>query len=360
MIAHWPAGIAGRGQVRSQWHHCIDVAPTILQAAGIPEPDMVDGTRQSPIEGTSFAYTFDDAEAPSRHGTQYFEIHGSRGIYHDGWTAVTLHVPMPWSRSRSQPAFIDDVWELYDNDSDWTQADDVAEHYPEKLAKLKERFLAEAARYQVLPLDDRMRERFDPADAPRPDLLGGRRSIVLRPGMRGLREGAAPNVKNGSFGVLAEIDVPEGGADGVLVAQGGRFAGWSLYVKDGRPVYCHNRCGDRMYTRATEPMGQGRHEVELLFDYDGGGIGKGGTATLVVDGCTVASGRLEATVGFQFSMDETMDIGCDRGTPVTEEYAAGPAANAYAGRVGLVYVRLGERSEQPSAEDMRRVVMTTH
>lgn len=360
MIAHWPEGGASRGQVRNQWHHCIDVAPTILEAVGIPEPEIVDGVQQSPIEGTSFAYTFGDAEAPSRHTTQYFEIHGSRGIYHEGWTAVALHVPMPWSGRRSPPPFADDVWELYDTDSDWTQAEDVAARYPEKLAKLKERFLVEAAGHQVLPLDDRLRERFDPATAPRPDLLGSRRSVVLRRGMRGLREGAAPNVKNTSFRIAVEIEVPAGGADGVLIAQGGRFAGWSLYVEDGRVVYCHNRCGDRMYTRSAGRMPEGRHDVELRFDYDGGGVGKGGTATLLVGGSTEASSRLEATVGFQFSMDETMDVGCDRGTPVTEEYAAGPAANAYAGRIERVHVCLGERIDEPSVEDVHRVVMTTH
>lgn len=361
MIVHWPDGIAGQGQVRHQWHHCIDIAPTILEAIGLPQPDVVDGTAQAPIEGTSFVYTFDDAEAADRHTTQYFEIHGSRGIYDHGWTAVTLHNPKPWSRPR-RPAvpFDEDTWELYDTNSDWTQARNVARQYPDKLAELQQKFLVEAARHQVLPLDDRLRERFDPAQAPRPDLLDGRTSITLRPGMHGLREGAAPDVKNTSFTVTARIDVPQGGADGVLIAQGGRFSGWSLYVADGRPMYCHNRGGERMYARAGSAVASGAHDVELRFDYDGDGVGRGGQVALLVDGSEVASARLEHTVGFQFSMDETMDVGCDRGTPVTEDYPATPAGNAYTGGIEHVHIQLGEHTDQPTPEDRHRAVMSTH
>jgi arylsulfatase len=261
-----------------------------------------------------------------------------------------------WPRAR----FAEDRWELYDTRSDWTQARDVAAEHPELLAALQQQFLAEAARFGVLPLDDRMHERFDPATAPRPDLLGRRREITLRPGMRGLREGAAPNVKNTSFRMQAHLVVPEDDADGVLVAQGGRFAGWSVYVQDGRPVYCYNHCGRRTYIRGDEPIASGEHVLEVRFTYDGDGIGRGGLLSLSVDGTDCASGRIEATVGYQFSMDETLDVGCDRGTPVTEEYAAHPAGNRYAGRIRHVDLQLGDDQEQPSPADQERVVMATH
>lgn len=178
--------------------------------------------------------------------------------------------------------------------------------------------------------------------------------------MRGLREGAAPNVKNTSFVVTADIEVPAGGADGVLIAQGGRFAGWSLYVGRGRLVYCHNHCGNRTYVRADDPLPPGAHEVGVRFAYDGGGIGKGGTLGLFVDGVEVAGGRLAATVGYQFSMDETMDVGCDRGTPVTEEYGPQPGLNRYQGTLKQVRVDLGDDGVDPGPEERRRVLMTTH
>lgn len=361
MIAHWPQGITGRGEVRHQWHHCIDVAPTVLEAAGIPQPRIVDGQEQAPVDGTSFRYTFDDAEAPGRHTVQYFEIHGSRGIYQDGWTAVARHQDMHWSPTFRPPRrFAEDVWELYDTGSDWTQARDVADDYPEKLAELRERFLVEAARYQVLPLDDRMHERFNPATAPRPDLLGTRSRVALLPGMRGLREGVAPNLKNTSFRLRAALGVPEEGADGVLVAQGGRFAGWSLYVHGGRPVYCHNHCGRRTYVRSESSLHAGEHVIEVRFAYDGGGIGRGGHLTLLVDGAETASGRLEETVGYQFSIDETLDVGCDRGTPVTEEYGARPALNHCRGTLHRVEVDLGADSLEVDPAERERVVLTTH
>ena len=360
MIVHWPERITGGG-VRQQWHHCVDLAPTVLEAAGIPVPDVVNGVPQAPMEGTSFAYSFSDPEAAERHTTQYFEIHGSRGIYDHGWTAVALHNQMPWSRPR-RPAtpFADDVWELYDTASDWTQAENVADRYPEKLEELKQKFLVEAARYQVLPLDDRMKERFNPAEAPRPDLLGERRSATLRSSMHGLREGVAPDVKNTSFTIAAEVTVPEEGADGVLIAQGGRFAGWALYVKDGRPVYCHNVAGARTWVRGEQVVPAGDHVVGLELTYDGGGVGKGADIVLTIDGAACGSGRLERTVGFQFSMDETMDVGRDRGTPVTEEYPPHPAHNAYQGEIKQVRIDLAERVDGPTPEERRRVVMATH
>lgn len=361
LIVRWPEGFAARGELRHQWHHCIDIAPTILEAAGIPEPKQVDGVVQEPMQGTSMGYSFGAADAPDEHLTQYFEIHGSRGIYHRGWTAVTLHARLPWARPlRPNQPFAQDTWELYDTDSDWTQARDVAAEHPELLADLQQRFLVEAARFHALPLDDRLQERFDPVVAPRPDLLGDRRSMTLRPSMRGMREGAAPDFKNTSFVLTAHLDAPGAGADGVLVAQGGRFGGWSLYVSDGRPVYCYNFCGERSYLRAEEVLSPGSHSVEVRFDYDGGGAGKGADIGLYVDGAPVATGRLERTIRFQFSIDETLDVGCDRGTPVTEEYAAEPRGNAYRGRIDRIEVHLEERRDGLSERERVRGVMTTH
>ena len=258
------------------------------------------------------------------------------------------------------PEFDDDVWELYDTDSDWTQAKDVAQEHPELLAELQRRFLVEAARFQALPFDDRLQERFDPSAAPRPDLMGSRRSITLRPTMRGLREGAAPDFKNTSFVLTSHLEVPEGDADGVVIAQAGRFAGWSLYVAEGRPVYCYNYCGERSYVRSPEALTPGTHALEVRFDYDGGGVGRGGEVSLLVDDEVVVTGRLEKTISFQFSMDETLDVGCDRGTPVTEEYAAQPADNAYRGSIDRVEVRLAARQDEVSESERARVVMTTH
>lgn len=361
MIVQWPERITDAGGIRHQWHHCVDVTPTILEAAGIPAPTSVDGVEQAPMDGTAFNYTFDDAEASDRHLTQYFEIHGSRGIHHDGWTASTLHNQMPWARPRREPTpFDEDVWELYHTDADWTQARDVADQYPEKLEELKQLFLVEAEKNQVLPLDDRLRERLVPSAAPRPDLLAGRRSIVLKPSMQGLREGVAPDVKNTSFALTADVSVGEDAANGVLIAQGGRFAGWSVYLIDGVPVYCYNLCGTHTYVRGSEPLSPGDHRIEVRFDYDGAGPGKGGEADLMVDGTSVGTGRIERTIAFQFSIDETMDIGRDRGTPVTPEYSALPAQNAFTATLHEVRIDLGTSRDTPSDEERRRVALAAH
>jgi arylsulfatase len=361
MIVHWPAGVAARGERRQQWHHVIDVVPTILEAAGLPEPTVVDGVQQQPIQGVSFAYTFDDPDAADRHTTQYFEMWGNRGIYHEGWTASAQH-RMPWQMARTdvQP-FEEDVWELYDTRSDWTQARDVAAEFPEKLEELKQLFQAEAAKHQVLPLEERPPGALlNPALAGRRDLMVGRRSMTLRSGQPGLREDAAPNVKNTSFAITVDLEVPDDGADGVLVAQGGRFGGWSLYVNDGRPVYCHNLFDmERMYVRADRPLTSGPHIVEFHFAYDGGGVGKGGTGTIVVDGEEVATGRIDRTTPFRFSMDETLDIGIDRSTPVTDEYGAG-RVNAYGGTISAVRVDLGDDSVGIPVEERQRIDAAVH
>jgi arylsulfatase A-like enzyme len=337
-VVHWPQGISSTG-VRHQFHHVIDVAPTILDVAGIPEPVRVNGAEQEPIHGVSMRYTFDDAEAPDRHTTQYFEIAGNRGIYHEGWTAVTKHAT-PWIAMAELPAFDDDVWELYAPD-DWTQADNLAERMPEKLRELQELFLVEARKYNVLPLDDRRVERFDAAIAGRPTLIQGRKQILYG-GMSRLTEATVLNIKNVSHAVAADIEVPEGGAEGVIIAQGGAFGGWSLYLRhDGVPVYCYNLMGLQVTKVAgSEPLAAGSHRVVMSFAYDGGGPARGGDITLAIDGEPVAEGRLERTVPLVFSLDETCDVGHDGGLPVSDDYRS--ADSGFTGTVRTVLIELAE------------------
>ncbi len=359
MIVHWPQGIQAHGEVRNQWHHVIDVTPTILEAAGVPVPATINGIPQDPIEGTSFRYSFDDASAEERHTTQYFEMFGNRGVYHEGWTAVTKH-RTPWTVGRIQTRpFAEDMWELYDTRDDWTQARDVAEHFPEKLAELQELFLQEAQRYHVLPLDDRVGERMN-ADLAGRKRLATARSAVFGPHSGHLREDAVPNVKNTSFRVTAVIDATSEYSDGVLVAQGGAYAGWSLFLKEGRPVYVHNLAAlEVTHIRGESAVPAGRHTVEYVFDYDGGGVGKGGTGTLFIDGAVVGSGRLERTIPFFFSMDETFNVGIDRGSPVTDEYGRN-GGNAYTGTIESIAIVAGDDAVEPTSEQLLESVLTVH
>lgn len=358
LIVRWDDHIRTPGGLRHQWHHCIDVGPTILEAAGLPEPTEVDGVPQVPMDGTSFLHTLNDPDAPDRHTTQYFEMMGNRGIYHCGWTAVTKHRDL-WSNvdSSKLPAFKDDSWELYDTTSDWTQARDVAADHPEKLHELQQRFLIEAARFDVLPLDDRFNERHDAATAGRPV----RRSITLRQGMPGIKEGAAPNVKNTSFHVRADLTLEKPSADGVIVAQGGRFGGWVIYLLAGRLCYCHNFCGlDRYYVRSEHPIEAGRHQIDLAFHYDGGGLGKGGDAWLHVDGTEAAIGRIPRTTPYLFSLDETLDVGLDRATPVADEYGSAPG-NAIRGTIHEVRITTSvEEAIEIPEEVPSRIALRRH
>ncbi|GAA3471936.1 arylsulfatase [Nonomuraea roseola] len=358
LIVHWPSGIETGGGIRNQWHHVIDVVPTILEVTGLPEPYSVDGVAQRPIEGVSMRYSFADADAPERHTTQYFEMFGNRGIYHLGWTAVTRH-RIPWQPGDQKTrAFDDDVWELYDTNTDWTQARDLAEQEPGRLARLKEQFLIEAAKYQVFPLDDRLSERFNPDIAGRPDLLGDRTSMTLHAGMKQLLENTVPNVKNKSHSITAEIEVPDGGANGVIIVQGGRFGGWALYLHEGCLTYCYNYLGkERYFLRAPEPLAAGRHVVRYEFTYDGGGVGQGGTGLLTVDDAKVADGRIEKTVPHMFSADETLDIGIDTASPVSEDYAAGDSA--FTGTIAYVRIDIGQddHSHLESAEQRHHRLM---
>jgi arylsulfatase len=340
-IVHWPGGIGAKGEVRHQFHHVIDVVPTILEAAGLPAPASVNGIPQAPLDGVSMAYAFDNPEAAERHETQYFEVFCNRGIYHQGWTAVTKH-STPWVLG-PLPAFEDDVWELYDTNTDWSQAHDLAAEMPEKLAELQQLWLEEAKKYNVLPLDDRRVERLDPNLAGRPQLVRGN-SQLLFGGMGRLTEGSVINVKNKSHSVTAEVEVPEGGAEGVIVAQGGAFGGWVLYAKGGRLKYCHNFIGLQRFTVESEAaIPGGTRQVRMEFEYEGGGPGKGGKARLYVDGDQVGEGQIGATVPFMFSSDETTDVGQDTASPVSDDYT--PQESAFSGTVNWVQIDIAEAAE---------------
>ncbi|HET7236501.1 MAG TPA: arylsulfatase [Actinomycetota bacterium] len=339
-IVHWPGGFRARGEIRTQFTHVIDVAATVLDAAGLPEPTFVNGIQQMPLHGSSLVPTFDDPAAPELRETQYFEMFVNRGIYHKGWTAVTRH-STPWVMQPELPAFDDDVWELYGPD-DWTQSRDLSKEHPDKLHELQRLFLIEAARYNVLPLDDRRVERFNPDLAGRPTLIRGK-SQILFGGMGRLSENSVVTLKNKSHAVTAQIEVPDGGADGVIVAQGGAFGGFSLYVHEGKPAYCYNLFGlqrFKVYGEAAVPAGE--HQVRMEFAYDGGGLGKGGTVTLYLDGAKVGEGRVEGTVPMLFSADETTDIGTDSATPVSDDLGG---MARFTGRVRWVQLDIDEAAE---------------
>ena len=335
-IVHWPKGIKAKGEIRSQFHHVIDVAPTILEAAGLPHPTVVNSIQQAPIEGFSMLYAFNDAKAADRHETQYFEMFCNRGIYHKGWTAVTRH-GVPWLGAYKR-GFDEDVWELYDTNTDWTQAHDLAKENPKKLAELQRLFLIEAAKYSALPLDDRTFERFNPDLAGRPQLIKGNTQLLFG-GMGRLTENSIVSIKNKSYAITADVDVPKSGAEGVIIAQGGNTNGWSLYAKGGKLKYCYNFFGvDITLVEATQAIPAGHHQVRMEFKYDGGGLAKGGAVTLYVDGKPVGQGRLERTVPMVFSADETCDVGKEAGSPVSPDY--GPEGNAFSGEVNWVQIDL--------------------
>ncbi len=335
-IVHWPGGISARGEIRSQFHHVIDVAPTILEAAGLPEPAFVKGIQQKPYEGVSMLYSFHDGKAAERHETQYFEIIGNRGIYHKGWTAVTKH-RTPWETGAIKTVpFDEDVWELYDTKADWTQAHDLSKEMPDKLHELQRLWLIEAVKYNVLPLDDRLSERFLPDISGRPQLVQGNRQLLFG-GMTGLSPHSILPVMNKTHALTAEVVVPETGAEGVIFAQGGITGGFSFYAIGGRLKYCYNFCGlQHFFVEADRAIPAGKHQVRMEFAYDGGGLARGGTVTLYIDGQSVGSGRIDRTEPFAFSADETVDVGMEAGSPVSPDY--GPKANAFTGEINWVEI----------------------
>jgi arylsulfatase len=354
-IVHWPNGFKARGEVRSQFHHVIDVAPTILEAAGLPHPTVVNSVQQAPIEGFSMLYAFDDAKAAERHETQYFEMFCNRGIYHKGWTAVTRH-GVPWLGAYKR-AFDDDVWELYDTNTDWTQSKDLAKTNPKTLAELQRLFIIEASKYSALPLDDRTFERFSPDLAGRPQLIKGKTQILFG-GMGRLSENSIVSIKNRSHAITADLDVSKSGAEGVIIAQGGSVNGWSLYAKGGKLKYCYNFFGIEVtFVESTQPIPAGHHQVRMEFKYDGGGVAKGGVVTLYVDGQAVGQGRIEKTVPMAFSADETCDVGKEAGSPVSPDY--GPSGNEFSGEVNWVQIDLDkdDHDHMISAEERYKVAM---
>ena len=342
-IIHWPKGIKAKGELRTQFHHVIDIAATLLDVSGLPEPLSVNGVQQMPLQGVSMRYSFDDPKAAERRETQYFEMFGNRGIYHKGWTAVTRH-KTPWLLvGEKTPAFDDDVWELYDTNKDWTQANDLSKQMPEKLHELQRLWLIEAVRYNVLPMDDDLGKRLNADTAGRPVLLRGNRQILFG-GMGRLSENSVINIKNKSHSVTAEIEVPTTGIDGVIIAQGGNIGGWTLYAHGGKLKYCYNLLGiDYFYVESSDALPSGEHQVRMEFAYDGGGLGKGGTATLYVDGKSVGSGKIAATAAMIFSADDGCDVGCDTGSPVSPDY--GPRGNEFTGRVKGVEIAIAEAAE---------------
>jgi arylsulfatase len=339
MVVHWPKGIKAKDGIRTQFGHVIDVAPTILEAIGLPEPKVVNGTQQIPMEGKSLLGTFDDPKAKDPRVTQYFEIAGNRAIYHDGWYARTIH-RAPWEPKPRRTLEDDSAWELYDVRADFSLANDLAAKNPQKLAELQALFLDEAAKYHVLPMDDRVFERLNAAAVGRPDLMAGRTSMTLADGMTGMMESVFINVKNKSKTITAEIEVPAGGANGTLLAQGGRFGGWSLYVKDSVPAYLYNFLGLRQTSiSAAKPLAPGKATIRFDFANDGGGPGKGGIGTLFVNGEKVAEGRIENTQAGLFSADETADVGIDLGTPVVEAVGS-EHASKFTGHISKVTVEV--------------------
>jgi arylsulfatase len=306
------------------------------------------------------AYSFDAGAAPDRRELQYFEMLSNRGIYHKGWTAVTRHFT-PWITTGELPAFDDDVWELYAPE-DWTQAHDLADQMPDKLHALQRLFLIEATKYNVLPLDDRRIERLDPEIAGRPVLIKGKRQLMFG-GMGRLTEATVLNIKNKSHAITAQITVPKSGAEGVIIAQGGTFGGWSLYAKDGRPVYCYNLLGlQRTKIAAADPLAPGEHQLRMEFTYDGGGLAKGGTVTLYLDGTSISEGRVERTQPMLFSMDETTDVGTDSATPVSDDH--GPKDSRFTGVIDWVEIDLGDAAADTDhlirPEERLRVAIARH
>jgi arylsulfatase len=321
MVVSWPARIKDKGGVRSQFCHVIDIVPTIYEAVKITPPSSLNGIEQKPLDGISLVYTFDDAKAPTRHASQYFELLGNRAMYKDGWMASTTPLRLPWVTVGAEPNPDDFKWELYNINEDFSQAIDLAAQYPDKLKELQTAFDIEAKRYNVYPLDSSFASRADPAI--RPSHTRGRSVFEYFQGMTRIPEGSAPDFKNKSWTIAAEVTIPSGGAEGVIATIGGRFGGWALLLLRGRPVfgYALSNQPDHKYTvQSNQPLPSGEHVLRVKFEYDGGGIGKGATATLLVDEKPVGHVRIPQTISVRFSLDETFDVGADTGTPVLEEY----------------------------------------
>jgi arylsulfatase A-like enzyme len=353
-IFHWPKGIKAKSEIRPQYHHLIDIAPTILEAAGLPAPKTVNGISQKPLEGVSMLYTFDHPEAKSRHTIQYYEFLGNRGIYKDGWYALATH-RAPWE-AQARSTFDQDKWELYNTDEDFSCAVDVAAKYPDKLKELQALFLTEAVKYNVLPLDDRAYERMNPAVAGRPDIMAGRTSLTVYEGMISMPENAFINTKNHSYSISADVEIPQDGAHGVILAQGGVHAGFSLYVKDNKPKFAYNYLGNVTTIASAEALPAGHVTVVYDFAYDGGKPGSGGVGTISINGKMVASGRIESTIPYLFGV-ETADVGMDLYSPVTSDYPKGK--NKFTGKINKVTIDLKKAPASSEAETKTANILTT-
>jgi len=367
MAISWPKVITDKGGIRHQFHHVIDVVPTILEAVGIQQPETVDGIKQSPIEGVSMAYTFDrkNADAPTTHRTQYFEMFGDRALYHDGWLASTKVMRAPWVHAVPKESVLDYPWELYNLNKDWTQYDDVAAQYPEKLKDLQDMFWVEAEKYQVLPLDNTLVNRLI---TPRPSITAGRSEFVWTRPLTGTPNGDAPSILNASYTFKAEIEVPQGGAEGMIITQGGRFAGYGFYLLKGKPVFLWNLVDfKRIRWEGPDALTPGKHTLEFDFKYDGmgpgtmafgsfSGVGAGGTGVLKVDGKAVATETMKHTLPFILEWDENLDVGSDTGTPVDDGDYKPPFA--FTGKLNKVTLTIDRPKLSP--EDVKKLQAAQH
>jgi arylsulfatase len=332
LIVNWPAGIKAKGEVRSQFGHVIDIAPTVFEVANIPAPKMVNGIAQDPMEGTSLVYAFNEANAPEKHTVQYFEMFGNRAVYQDGWYARTIHRPA-W-RLKPLQTLQEDKWELYNTNEDFSLVNDLAPQNAEKLKSMQPLFMAQAEKFHVLPVDDRVLERTSAELMGRPTVMGNRTSVTYGEGMKGMGTDIFIDLRNKSYTITAEVAVDANG-NGVIVCQGGRFGGLSFYLKNGKPAFSYNYLGlESTQIISSEALKPGNYKLVYDFKYDGGGMGKGGVGTISVNGKTVAEKRLEKTQPGIFSVDDMADIGLDEGTPVADY---GPSSK-FTGNIGYVTV----------------------
>jgi len=337
MAVSWPKGIQAKGEIRSQFQHVIDVAPTILEAASIPQPRQVNGFKQKPMDGASMMASWRDAKAPENRQTQYFSVFGNRGIYHQGWLAGTVR-NVPWIFNAKFPPLDDDVWELYDLRNDFTSAVNLASSNPRKLEEMKEVFRREAIKHKVFPIDDRKAERIVASVSGRPDILKGRKEMTFYEGMRGLFELAIISVKNTEFTVTSEVELKDNVTNGVIIAQGGRFGGWSIFMKDGKPAYEHNFFGQERYkATSNEAIPAGKHTIVFHFKPDDPKkLGSGGKGVLSVGGKQVASIQTPKMVYGVFAFDDGLGIGVDDETNVSLDYKEGD--NAFGGKISKVTI----------------------
>jgi arylsulfatase A-like enzyme len=339
MVVHWPAGIKAKNEVRSQFTHCTDIAPTVLEACGLPFPKSVNGTEQIPFSGTSFMFSFDDAKAADRHTTQYFEMFGNRGIYDNGWVACTRH-SIPWLMV-PLPPLENDTWELYNVNDDFSEANNLATSNPEKLKELQAIFAREATKNHVFPIDDRRSERFNPEIAGRPDLIGNRTSLTVYEGMVGITENAFLNIKNRNYTISSEVELKDGNTNGVIISQAGRFGGWSLYMKNGKLHHEYNFFGlEKTNITSPKSLAAGKHEIKYEFVVDSPKPGTGGKCFLFVDGQKVAEGFIPKTQPFMYSADEGIDVGMDNETNVSNDYKEGN--NKFSGKIKKVKVDIAK------------------